>query len=84
MAVLTTDQLAQIRQDIAPKMLVINYNKAQVDAASQAIDTWFDNNQASLVSAINAATAPLVLTAAQKKVLVAYWLKQRTQREGAV
>lgn len=80
---LTTGQQAQLREQAAPAMPSINYNKAQIDAATAAIDTWFDANLVSLAQAINAATAPFNFTAAQKKVLIAYWLKQRMGREGA-
>lgn len=83
MAVLTATQLAEIRRALAAKAAVVNYTKPQANAALQAVEDWFDANQASLSQAINTATAPLVLTVAQKKWLVAYWLLSRFQREVA-
>ena len=73
----TADQLAQVRRFIAQRQLAVNYSKPVINSALTAVDDWFDANQASLVTAINASTAPLVLSGPQKIALVAAWLQHR-------
>jgi len=83
MAVLTINQLENLRQLIASKIAAINYNKSQANLALQAIEDWFEANKALLSAAIDTATAPLVLTVAQKKLFVAVFILQKAGREGA-
>lgn len=60
----------------------INYLKAGVNAAFQAVEDWFTQGavQTAVSNAINTATSPLVLTVSQKKIIVKFWLdwKSRT------
>jgi len=81
MAVLTNTEKAEITQQIFTK-ITVNYTKLQAWAVLQAIEDWFETNRPSLSTAINTATAPLVLTAAQKKAFVAFWCQQKFGREG--
>ena len=80
MAILTPTELSTLRQDFerseTPTCL-----KPTLNAALQAIEDWFEVNRAGLSTTINTATSPYVFTAAQKKKLVAYWLRQKFGRE---
>lgn len=83
MAILTSDELCAIRRHLQTgNAVAINYTKAQVNAATQAIEDWFEANRASLAAAINAATDPFVFTNAQKLQLVKHWLRQKFERGG--
>lgn len=82
MAILTTTEFAELRQAIARDQATVDWNKPQINAALQAIEDWFEANRAALGAAINAGTTPYVFTATQKKRLVAYWLRQKFEREG--
>lgn len=81
MAQLTADELAAIRRECAAFGLTVNYTKAQINAAIQAIEDWFEANRAGISTAINAATTPLVLTAQQKKIIGAFWLLYKFGKE---
>lgn len=75
MAILGPNELCALRQAVARRGAVpVNYTKAQIDAAVQAVEDFFEANRAGMSTAINTATAPLVLTVAQKKELVRQWL----------
>lgn len=81
MAVLTASQLIEIQRDCERHFngaqIPINYVKSQLKAAAQAIENVFESAafKNAISSAIDTATAPLVLTVAQKKALVKYWLR---------
>ena len=81
MAVLTPQELNKIQQECEKVLKPVNYTKAQLNAAAQAVEDWFEANRASLVAVINTATAPLVLTGVQKKAVVAYWLYLKFTKE---
>jgi hypothetical protein len=74
MAVLTPTQLDKIRQEVCRNVTDVNFTKPQINAAIQAVEDWFEANRPAISTAINTATSPLVLTVAQKKQVVAYWL----------
>jgi hypothetical protein len=80
MAVLSPDELTKIRQECA-KRVPVNYTKAQLNAAVQAVEDWFETNRSSLSAVINNATSPLTLTAGQKRALVAFWLESKFRKE---
>ncbi len=84
MAILSAPEQAELRRQIAAELPAVDFTKPQVNAAFQAIEDWFEANRASLSTAINAATVPAgyTFTAAQKRILVAYWLRQKFGREG--
>lgn len=54
----------------------IDYVKSVANTAFQAIENWFvlAATQAAVSAAINTATSPVVLTAAQKKIVGKAWL----------
>lgn len=81
MAILLPDDLTVLRQQSARDQTV-DYTKAQINAALQAIEDFFEANRGAISAAINTATAPYVFTAAQKRRMVAYWLQQKFGREG--
>ena len=81
MPVLTTTQLVELRQACAREQLVVNYTKVDINRALQAVEDSFEAIRPTLNAAVNAATTPLVLTAGQKRLLVKYWLQQKTGRE---
>jgi hypothetical protein len=80
MAVMTSDELVEIRRECAVGETV-TWDKATINIALQAIEDWFEANKADLVGAINTATSPFVFSNPQKKKLIAYWLKQKFRRE---
>jgi hypothetical protein len=81
MAVLTASELAELRNGVANSGTQ-SWTRAQVNAALQAVEDYFeDTARAGFGSAIEAA-APGVFTNAQKKRIGAYWLLQKYRREG--
>lgn len=82
MAVLTANELVEIRKQVASSLSEVAYNKATINASLQAVEDWFEANRASIASAIDTAASPFAFTASQKKKLVAYWLLQKFKREG--
>lgn len=82
MAILTADQLVQLRHDLAASVVIITWNKTQANSAFQAIEDWFENNRTVLALTIDTNTAPFTFTSVQKVRLIAFWLKQKFIREG--
>lgn len=70
MAILLPDDLAELRQGAARDQTV-NYTKAQINVAMQAIEDWFEANRPALAAAINSATAPYV----SRRRLSGAWLR---------
>lgn len=83
MAVLTTEDLVEIRRRYWDQTRDSTPSKAQWAALLQAIEDWFDKPavKASLSADIDAAVSPLVLTAEQKRIAVKFWLRSRFGRE---
>jgi hypothetical protein len=81
MATLSASERGEISEALCQRNPAVNYTKPQIGAAVQAVEDWFEGGRAGLNAAINAATAPLVLTAAQKKHLVVHFLLQKARRE---
>jgi hypothetical protein len=71
MATLSATELQAIRSGCAGSVSAVTYTKAQANAAAQAVEDFLTNNAATVSTAINTATSPLVLSAAQKKALFA-------------
>jgi len=87
MAILTARQLDEVRQALVRELTAdgvtgINFTKPQVNAAIQAVEDVLTGAalQTALSNAMNTATSPLVLTAAQKKLLVRWVLRSRFDR----
>lgn len=85
MAILTPDQLADLRQQFVRAMgpTPVDFTKATVNEALQAVEDWFEANRAALSAAIDAGSSPYTFTGQQKKALVAFWLLRKAGREGA-
>ena len=83
MAVLTASELAELRRNTSAASGTVTWDKGQINAALQAIEDDFENRRASVINAIDAATAPFAFTGAQKKQIIRHWLAQRSHREGA-
>ena len=83
MATLTANQLSTLRQQVAAEGVAIAYTKPNLNAAAQAVENYFETTaRAALNTAINAATAPLVLPAPVKAALVKHYLRQKFERGG--
>ncbi len=84
MAVLTADQLSQLRILCASELVDVTWAKAVINAALQAIEDDFEGHRSALSTSINTATAPFsfTFTANQKKALVKFWLLQKFNRGG--
>lgn len=84
MAILNTNELQAVRN--ACQTQEVDYIKATINAASQAIEDYLDNMMTnrpatSLNAAINTATSPVVLTSAQKKKIGAEVLRLKFERD---
>lgn len=75
MAVLTPDQLAELRRAVGSS-LPGTYIKPTINQALQDIEDWFEANRASLGAAIGGG-----FTVNQKKQLIKAWLRQKFGRE---
>lgn len=83
MAILDSGQLTEVRRAYTDKRApIVDYTKPQLNAAIQAIEDWFEMNRAGLAVAIDAATAPYVFPATQKRLMVAMWLRHKSGRDG--
>lgn len=80
MATISSSELQSIRNACAETQTV-NYTKTQINAAAQAIEDLIVSSASSISTAINSATSPLTLSAAQKKKLVAEVLKSKYERD---
>lgn len=92
MATITVSELAEARQECARTQSGVNYTKAQINAALQAVEDAMTTRVIGagdlgstitqiISAAINTATSPLVLTAAQKKLLFAWWAELKFRRD---
>jgi hypothetical protein len=81
MATLTIAELATVRQQCAVQFPTPTWTKTQLNAAAQACEDFLENNAATVSAAINAATSPLTLTAAQKKKLFAEVVERKYLRD---
>ena len=83
MAVLNATQLAEGRQKVAKELIEVTYVKADINAAFQAVENYFETTaRAAINTAINAATSPVVLPAGVKTLIVKHYLKQKFDRGG--
>lgn len=80
MAILRPDQLTELRQECS-KVMRVNYLKADVNKALQAIEDWFEANRVAISKAIDSATSPVIFTVPQKKQIAKHWLKNKFGRE---
>jgi hypothetical protein len=85
--ILNADQLAEIRRGVITTTAVGVAAKANVNAAIQAVEDWWEANRGTtssgigLSTAIDLATTPFVFTNPQKQAIVKFWLMQRIGRE---
>lgn len=79
MAILTPEQLTELRQALA-EMGPLTFTKPQANVAAQAVENWFVASLAGLLTAIDTATAPYVFSVPQKRLLVTLWLRQKIAR----
>ena len=72
-----------VRNKCEKEFGTVNYSKAQINAAIQALEDWWDDTQQqTTVSAeIDTATSPFVFTNAQKKKIAKFWLCNKGERE---
>lgn len=79
MAVITPPRLTQLRQALAVDFPNPAITKPTMNAAFQAIEDRFETAafKTALSTAIDTATAPVILPAAVKAKLVKHWLKWR-------
>ena len=85
MAILTPDQLSEIRRQMAAEYATQDWTKVQINAGIQAIeDYWETTARAGASAAIDAATTLLgfTFTGAQKLKLGKFWLLSKFNRGG--
>ncbi len=82
MAILTIEQLTELRQGVERENDIATWSKADLNAAVQAIEDKWGTIQAELSTAIDVATAALVFSNPMKKKIGKYWLRQRFDRGG--
>ncbi len=74
MAVLNAEELVDARR-LAKKLLgTLDYDKATINAAVQAIEDWFETNRSGISEDIDTATCPAVMSNPEMKRLGAAWL----------
>jgi hypothetical protein len=81
MAIVSVSDLASLRQRCASDVASVTWTKAQVNAAIQALEDWFDTTGRQEAAAAIESAAPGVFTNAQKKLIGKYWLTQKSGRE---
>jgi hypothetical protein len=81
MAIISVSDLASLRQRCAADANSVTWTKAQVNAAIQALEDWFDTTGRAGAAAAIESAAPGVFTNAQKKLIGKYWLAQKSGRE---
>lgn len=81
MAILQPDLLARVRNSVEHEHLGIHYTKAEVNAAAQAIEDYFESSRSAFNTQINLATAPLVLDDDVKRQLIRYTLIEKFQED---
>lgn len=72
MAVLNGGELNTIQQG-CEKIVTVDYTKAQINTAIQAIEDWYQLNKGDISTDIDTATSPFSFSIAQKKAIFAYW-----------
>lgn len=83
MATLTADELVELRRGVSDGLATVNYTKVQINAVLQAIeDLWESPGTKNAFNNAIEGSAPGTFTVAQKKKIVAYWLRQKFGREG--
>ena len=81
---LTAAEILDARRKLANDLGTVNWTKAQVKAALDAIDAKFEDEwEAEGSTAVDAATSPLGITFTnpQKKKIFKYWLEQKFFKE---
>ena len=81
MAILTSPQLAELRQDTSRDEHP-DWNKTIVNAALQSIEDRLEASRSIISADIDTATAPYVFSNAMKKKLFAYFMLRKFDREG--
>jgi hypothetical protein len=82
MAIISVSDLASLRQRCAADATGgVTWTKAQVNAAVQALEDWFDTTGRAGAAAAIESAAPGVFTNTQKKLIGKYWLAQKSGRE---
>ena len=81
MAILTAQQLTELRQSYQTYNLQPTCVKTNINAAQQAVEDYFENSVKVPMAAAIEAAVPGVFSTAQKKALVKMWLYQKGARE---
>ncbi len=82
MAVLTAEQLASLRQGFEHEGNYGPWLKADLNAAFQAIEDWWEATTAARNGVITAATAPGLLPDSTTKALGKQWQQHKTGQGG--
>ena len=82
MATLTSEQLTQLRQEIARGESVVVWDKPTINAACQAVEDEIEGLKAAISAAIYPATSPVVLSNSIKLKLVKFYFHQKFNRGG--
>ncbi len=83
MAALTDLEKAFLRRRMSSGGATVNWTKPQVNDALQAIEDYIETTAKPGISAAIETAAPGVFSAAEKKLLVARYLKQKAPKDGA-
>lgn len=85
MATINSEQLAKLRQLVAAKHPAVTWSKDEINAASQALEDWYEGEKATVSALVDTATNAGALshnfTNAIKKTLAAHFLTQKSARE---
>ncbi len=82
MAILTADEMAALRRQVAAPAQTVGWDKSTVNTALQAVEDKFELIRSDISATIDAAATPFVFTALQKRKLVGAVLRRKFTREG--
>lgn len=77
MAVLASNKLALFRQLLARNEGEVTWVKADVNAAAQALEDWWETTARGLAGAEMESAAPGKFSNAQKKLIGKFWLEHK-------
>lgn len=81
MATLTTEQLDELRVDVAHLSKGVPWSKSQINAAFQELEDWFENQRTVLVGVLNRSLAPVSTTVDDKRHILAAFIQSKAGRE---
>lgn len=83
MATLTDAELHDISKELARRSPEVTWSKADIHAAIQVVEDWYEDDKTTVSSQIDTATSVGLFTNAQKKLIGALFMALKAPKEGA-